>query len=385
MMSRRVGVIGTGYLGKGISMSIEGQKDLQLSRVLTRRNLYHCTEFPYPELLTNAVNELIEHSDIVVDCSGDVLYGTEMVDQVMNAGIPVVTLNADMQLTSGSYLAAKGLITEAEGDQPGSLAALHENVTQMGFRPLVYGNVKGFLNLNPKREDMVYWGNKQGLSLDMVTSFTDGTKVQLEQALVANGLGLDIAATGLLGLPTDAIEDVAHTLAETAKRMGSPISDYILSRQAPPGVFIIAEHDQRQQPYLSYFKMGEGPYYNIVTPFHLCHLEAMKTINRVLNGGGVLLNNSTNPTISVAAVAKRKLLSGERIYKASGSFEFRGTAIRINDHPNHIPIGLLNCAVLRRDLEEGQIVQFDDVEIPESLAWKAWNEVMGLRPIEQVG
>ena len=36
----------------------------------------------------------------------------------------------------------------------------------------------------------------------MVTSFTDGTKVQIEQCLVANGLDAGIAKEDLIGLET---------------------------------------------------------------------------------------------------------------------------------------------------------------------------------------
>lgn len=384
MENKRIGIIGTGFMGKGMAIAIERQPGMELSRVLTRRNLYHCTDYPFPETLTNSIHELIEHSDLVVECSGDVLYGTEMIDLVMEAGLPVVTMNVDLQLTTGSYFAGKGVITDIEGDQPGSLAALHENVVQMGFRPLVYGNVKGFLDLNPKREDMIYWGNKQGISLDMVTSFTDGTKVQMEQALVANWLNIGIAAEGMLGMPAEMIEDSSVPLAETAKRLGFPISDYILSRKAPPGVFIVAEHDPRLKQHLAYYKMGEGPYYTIVIPFHMCHLEGLKTIRRVLEGRGPLINNSASPTISVAAVAKRNVLAGERIYKASGSFEFRGSAVRIEDHPGHVPIGLLNQAVLKRPVAEGEIVRFEDVELPESLALKAWSDILTKRVTVQV-
>ena len=98
-------------------------------------------------------------------------------------------MNSEFHVTVGSYFVDKGLVTEAEGDQPGVLAQLHEEAISMGFKPLVYGNIKGFLNENPTADDMEYWGNKSGISLDMVTSFTDGTKVQIEQTLVANGLG----------------------------------------------------------------------------------------------------------------------------------------------------------------------------------------------------
>jgi predicted homoserine dehydrogenase-like protein len=374
MEIKRIGIIGTGFTSRGISMAIDLEESMMLSKVLTRRDLSQAVDYPFPDMLTNSVQELIEHSDLIVEASGDVIYATEVLSAVLEAGLPVVTLNVELQLTTGTYLARKGLITEGEGDQPGSLAALHENVVQMGFKPLVYGNVKGFIDLNPKREDMMYWGEKQGLSLDMVTSFTDGTKVQFEQALVANGLGCGIAAEGLLGLPTDRIEDIADTLALAAKKQGYPISEYILSRKAPPGVFIIAEHDPRQKSYLQYFKMGDGPYYTIVVPFHMVHLEAMKTIRRVLNGGGVLLNNSLAPTVSVASIAKRELAPGERIYKGSGSFEFRGITVRIADHPNHVPIALLRHAVLRRKVEAGAMLHWDDIDVPESLAIRAWFE-----------
>jgi predicted homoserine dehydrogenase-like protein len=384
MNRKRIGIIGTGFMGRGMALAIERQPGLELSCVLTRRNLYHCSEYPFQEVLTNSVDELVEQCDLVVECSGDVLYGTEMIDIVMAAGLPVVTMNVDLQLTTGSYFASRGIITEIEGDQPGSLAALHENVMQMGFKPLVYGNVKGFLDVNPKRDDMIYWGNKQGISLDMVTSFTDGTKVQMEQALVANWFGIGIAQEGLLGLASETIETAAEPLALTAKRLGMPISEYILSRKAPPGVFIVAEHDPKMKQHLTYYKMGEGPYYTIVIPFHMCHLEGLKTIHRVLGGGGPLINNSTAPTISVAAKAKRSLLPGERIYKASGSFEFRGIAVRMEEHLDHVPIGLLSQAILKRPIDEGQIVRFDDVELPDSLAWRAWNETLSKRVSAQV-
>ena len=40
---------------------------------------------------------------------------------------------------------------------------------------------------------MLHWSRRNGISLPMVTAFTDGTKLQIEQALVANGLGATIA------------------------------------------------------------------------------------------------------------------------------------------------------------------------------------------------
>jgi predicted homoserine dehydrogenase-like protein len=195
----RIGVVGTGYIGQGIVLALEAQPGLKVTKALTRRKNNPDFKFVRPELLTDSIDELIENSDLVVECTGSVLWATIVLDRVLSAGLPVVTMDSEVHVTTGSYLAQKGLITEAEGDQPGCLAALNESAIQMGFKPLVYGNIKGFLNLLPTPEDMAYWSDRQGISLDQVTSFTDGTKVQIEQAFVANGLGADVLKDGLMG------------------------------------------------------------------------------------------------------------------------------------------------------------------------------------------
>jgi len=373
---RRIGVVGTGFIANGLVMALEKQSEFIVSKVLTRRNLQNCLDFHNQDLLTNSMDELIFHSDLVVECSGDAIYGTAVLHKAMAASLPVVTMDAELQVTSGSYLAGRGFITEAEGDQPGCLASLRENVMQMGFTPSVYGNIKGFLNLAPTLEEMRYWSQKSGISLEMVTSFTDGTKVQIEQALVANGLGAGIAQPGLLGIASEDVNAGANLLALEAKRLGFPISDYIISPKAPPGVFIAAWHDERQKDALAYFKLGKGPSYTLLQTYHLCHLEIIKTIRRVAQGGGVLLNNSLLPSISVAAIAKRPLVPGHTIKKGIGSFDVRGIAVTIIDNPQHIPIGLLAEATVKNHIEPGQQIHFSDVDIPESLALKAWMDIM---------
>lgn len=371
----KVGIVGTGFIAQGLIKAIQNQKDLVVSKVLTRRKIENLGSFLNNEVLTNSVWELIENSEIIVECTGDVIFGTEVIDKAFLASLPVITMNSELQVTTGSYFANKGFITEAEGDQPGCLAALKENIVQMGFKPLVYGNLKGFLNLNPTRKDMEYWGKKNNLSLQMVTSFTDGTKVQIEQALVANGLGADILQTGLLRPESEDVDSGGSYLAEKAKVHDSAISDYLVCPKGPAGVFITAEHEENQRDALRYFKLGEGPYFTLIQNFHLCHLEILKTIRRVLNKGGVLLNNSSEPVISVGAVAKTKLNRGEKITHGIGSFKVRGEALRLKENKGHLPIGLLNSAVIIRPIEEGQFITFDDVEIPESLALKAWMEI----------
>jgi len=378
----KVGVVGTGFIGKGFVMALEGQQDLSLSRVLTRREIESCSGFPRQEALTNSVHELIDHSDVIVECSGDVIHATDVIDMALQALLPVVTMDCEFQVTTGSYFVDRGFLTEAEGDQPGCLAAMKEDVVQMGFRPLVYGNIKGFLNHEPTLQEMEFWSRKQGISLTQCTAFTDGTKVQMEQALVANGLGADIAVPGLLGIASKEVETGARMLADGAKHLGRPISDYVLASDGPAGVFIAAEHDENQKPYLRYLKLGDGPYYILLKSFHLCHLEIVKTVRKILRGEGVLLNNGARPTVSVAAVAKNTLARGDVISRGVGSFDVRGASVRIRENPDHVPIGLLQNAVVVRPVEPGQMLMLDDVELPESLALEAWLAIRE-RSIEQ--
>lgn len=373
---KRIGIVGSGFIAKGLTNLLLDQKEFLVSSVLTKSDTSQRDDFPIPSLLTNSIDKLLKSSDLIVECSGDVLNATIVINEAVKMSLPVVTMNSEFHVTTGSFFVGKGLVTEAEGDQPGCIAALNEEVLAMGFSPLVYGNIKGFLNENPTREEMHYWSKKQGISLDMVTSFTDGTKIQIEQALIANGLQSAIAQESLIGLASSNYIDGANTLAEHAKNVEHSISDYILCPTAPPGVFVTAQHQDNQKASLKYYKMGEGPFYTFLKNYHLCHFEILKTIKRVLNGGGILLDNSSAPTVSVATVAKRDLKAGEKILKGIGSFDVRGVAVNINDYKNHIPIGLVNDVKLTKDIKKGEKIFFDDVELKETLATEAWRSIL---------
>ncbi|MDD3623025.1 MAG: NAD(P)-dependent oxidoreductase [Methanofollis sp.] len=378
----RVGVVGTGFIARGFMMALKGQDGMVPGPVLTRRSSNGLSGLPKNFKPTNAVEDLIEGSDLVVECSGHVLHATEVIEEVMAAGLPVVTMDAETQVTTGSYFAEKGVFSEAEGDQPGCIAALREEVLRMGFVPLVYGNIKGYLNHNPTPEEMDYWGKKQAISLDKVTSFTDGTKIQVEQALVANGLSAGIIRPGLLGPGTRDLNAGAEMLAETAILAGEPVSDYILSPDGPAGVFIAAFHDDRFKGYLRNFKMGEGPVYTLVRNFHLCNLEITKTIQRIAAGGEPLLNNGPAPVISVATIAKTNLEPGQEIPQGMGSFVVRGSTVRTAEVPDHVPIGLVYDAKVKRKVTAGSVLTWDDLEVPESRAKEIWQGLLGRQALQ---
>jgi predicted homoserine dehydrogenase-like protein len=370
----RVGIIGTGFVARHFALELERRQDYRLARVLTRRPHDSVAAFA-DGMLTRSIDELIEASDVVFECSGDVFHAATTIGRALDARRPVVTLNAEFHATVGSHFVERGLLSEAEGDQPGSLAALREDALAMGFTPLVYANMKAFLNRNPTSEEMRYWAARQNFSVAMVTAFTDGTKVQIEQCLVANGLCAGIAKEELIGLETKDLEHAARELGAVADQLGHPISDYILDIGLPNGVFVVARHDEGQAAALRNFKLGSGPYYLLVKDYCLAHLEAFKTIERLLGEGRVLINNGTSPRVSVASVAKRRLRAGETIERGYGSFDLRGICVNIAERAGHLPVCLAGDLHIRRAIEPGQIIMLEDVELPETEALAAWRSI----------
>ena len=81
-MKKRIGIIGTGLIGTGLIRLINIQNDVSVSRILTRRSLPNMHGYILSEKLTNSVEELILHSDLIVECSGDVIYGSEIIAKV---------------------------------------------------------------------------------------------------------------------------------------------------------------------------------------------------------------------------------------------------------------------------------------------------------------
>jgi predicted homoserine dehydrogenase-like protein len=370
----RIGVIGTGFVARHFVMELVRRPQWRLGAVLTRRPLDSVQGFP-EEALTNSPDALIEASDIVFECTGDVPYATQQIGAALAAARPVVTLNPEFHVTTGPYFVDRGYLTEAEGDQPGCIASLVEETVALGFDPVVLGNIKGFLNLTPTSEDMKYWAERQGISLPMVTSFTDGTKLQVEQCLVGNFFGADIAREGLLGPEDDDLRAAGEVLGEAAATAGHLITDYVLSRKLPHGVFVVARHQPEQREALTYLKLGDGPFYTLLRPNIFVHLEVFKTLERVVRNDPPLLHNTAQPGLSVAAVAKRELQPGESIARGCGSFELRGTCVRTKDRPDHLPIGLADEVRIKRQVEPGQVLTFDDVEIEETEAHRIWREI----------
>jgi predicted homoserine dehydrogenase-like protein len=373
----RIGLVGTGFIARGVAQIVALDPSLRISSCLTRREPSGVEGFS-PDVLTRELDAFLEACDLVFEASGDPVHATGVIEQALRAGKKVVTMNSEFHVTTGSYFVGKGYLTESGGDQPGAIASVVREAVGMGFEPLALVNIKGFLNHHPSLEDMKYWSSLQGLSLHETTSFTDGTKLHIEQVFVGNGLGADLGREGMIGGSVESLAATDHLVAR-AREMGRPITDYVLCKGAPPGVFILADHAVRHSlPYYGpYEKLltSEKSAYLLLRPYHLCALEVANTIRRVVQGAPVLLDNGPIPRLSVAAIAKRVLDADYFVDRAIGGFDVRGSSIRSADHIDHVPLGLLDGARLKRRVEPGQILSFDDVELRPTRALEIWEEL----------
>lgn len=379
----RIGISGTGFIAQGIAQAIDYFAEFETTAILTRRPVAE-TAHLFPEgHLTDSIEHLVESADVVVECSGDAVHAAQVMMAAGMAGRTIVTMNSEAQVTVASALVRRGfMITEAHGDQPGCLAELAEEASDMCFRPLAYVNLKGFLNHTPSQEDMLYWSERQGLSLRQVTSFTDGSKLQIEQALVANGLGARIVKQGMIGGRVDDLAELDY-LARAAREVGAPISEYVVNPGGPPGVLILAESPiaAMKDGYLPFTRLltKEREGYVLIRPHHLVHLEIGKTLRRLARGESPLINNGPNPTVTVAAVAKHAIPRGTLFEAALGGFDLRGEVIEVAGNEDVVPITLLDGARLRNAVEPGQVLRQTDVDIPETLAAELyWSTIENL-------
>ena len=375
----RIGLIGTGFIGSGLARLIKSSPDFEISNILTRRDSADINGFN-AGVVTNSINQLVDNADIVFESSGDVVHATEVVLAATNAQKKVITINSEFHVTTGSFFTRRGdFVTDADGDQPGCLARLNQDVVGMGFKPMAYVNIKGFINHNPEQKEMEYWSKLQKLSLEQTVSFTDGTKLQVEQAFVANALNATIAPGGMTGARVESLSDMDY-LVRLAEDAGEPISDFTLCKGAPPGVLIVAKSDEAD--YLGDYtpvkplRTKDGLAYILLRPYHLCHFEGLNTARKVIRGESMLINNSAKPRLTVVAIAKRKIAQNEIIERGAGGFDVRGIAVHMKDYKNAVPICLLTHAKVVREIEPDQVVSFDDVIIDESKALEIYRQIL---------
>jgi predicted homoserine dehydrogenase-like protein len=235
----------------------------------------------------------------------------------------------------------------------------------MGYKPVLMGQIKGFLNRYRNPETQREFAAKHQQKAAMVASFADGSKLAIESAIMGNGTGLVPGVRGMRGHSLPHVRDLLQKYRSEDFAAGGQV-DFVLGAEPHTGAFVMAYNDHPiKSKYMSYFKFGDGPLYMFYTPYHLPHLQLPHTVARAVLFKDATLAPLGAPVCDTVAMAKRDLKAGERL-DGMGGFTCYGLVdtyenCRRNDD---LPIALSLDCVLKRDIAKDQPISYRDVTLP---------------------
>ncbi|MDB9742066.1 homoserine dehydrogenase [Akkermansiaceae bacterium] len=369
-----VGLIGAGCMGKGIchqvsitpGMELRWIADINLDAAESAASTVGC-----PKFSTSALDLMdSDPVDVLVESSNTVKAALEYCSHAIKSGSHVVLMNAEVDLAYGEELVALAnehnvVVTSDAGDQHGVLATMIEEITLWGFEMVQAGNIKGFLNQYATADELIHEAAKRNLNPVQCCAYTDGTKLNIEMAVLANALGYLPTKIGMVGPKAQRVEEVLDLF--NFEKQTTPSVDYILGAEPGGGVYVVAKCDHPvQTPYLEYYKLGDAPYYLFFRPYHLCHLETTTAIAKAVLFHTPILQTSKRIT-DVYAIAKSQLTQNKEIHHGIGSDEFYGLIAPVEEaEKNHwVPIHTLDeCThLLKTPLEKDQYLTKDQIEL----------------------
>lgn len=390
----RVGIVGLGAMGLAIARQIAVTPGMRVSfladSVLSRAQqaaqgcgrTVHVTD----DALA-ALSDPLVPCDVLVEATNSIVAAYDYCMAAIERKAHCVLMNAEVDLALGFLLRAaakdKGVVVTSDaGDQHGVLSRLIDEVSMWGLDIVQAGNMKGFLHRHRSlRESQAVAAS---LRLDPVQclAYTDGSKLNIEMAIIANQCGLTPEVPGMRGPRADKPED-ALQLFDFDAYAGQGRIDYILgARQHGGGVYVVARcDDDLQQWYLGYYKVsGKAPYYLFFRPYHLCHIETTRAIALAVLYGKAVCTMKHGRITDCYAYAKRDLAPGAVIEHGIGSDEVYGLVDGVAgaERDQHVPQALL-CAegemarpVLRRSVGIDTPLTWDAVDFGHSRLVELW-------------
>jgi predicted homoserine dehydrogenase-like protein len=310
--------------------------------------------------------------DAIIESTGDVEFSAHVAMEAIRNRKHIILMNAELDATVGPLLKvyadrAGVVFTNADGDQPGVMMNLLRFVRTIGYQPVLAGNIKGLQDHYRTPETQKGFAAQHNITPQMATSFADGTKISMENAVVANATGFRVGRRGMYG-PRCAHVSEAVNLFPLGQMLNGGLVDYILGAEPGPGVFILGYNDHPvRQGYMKYFKMGEGPLYVFYVPYHLPHLEVPLTAARAVLFHDAAAAPLGGPVVDVITLAKRDLKAGETL-DGIGGFTCYGVAENSDLclSGNLLPMGLSEGCRLKRDIRRDETISYEDVRLPDN-------------------
>ncbi len=391
----RVGLVGAGYMARGIALQLLSPvKGMRLVAISNRHvePAMRC----YQDAGVSSVQRVdsagaledaaasgrysvtedagllckAESIDAIIDATGEYEFGAHVAVEAIRNRKHLILLNAELDAAVGPILKVKAdragvVYTYTDGDEPGVGMNLYRLVQSIGCKPVAMGQIKGLLDRYRNPDTQAAFAAKYKQKPAMVASFADGSKLSLESTVMANATGFRPAVRGMHGFPCAHVKDLLNRLP-VAQMLEGGVVDFALGAEPYNGAFVVGynEHPIKRQ-YMSYFKMGDGPFYMFYIPFHLPHLQLPLSVARA-----VLFNDATvaplgAPVCDTGAFAKRDLKAGE-VLDGMGGFTCYGLidTMDASRRENLLPMSLSPSCRLRRDVRKDQPVTYRDVELP---------------------
>lgn len=391
----RVGLVGGGYMGRGIALHflepLVGMRLVAVSnrtigdaeRAYTQANITDTKKVTSVGALQDAIragqpavtdNALLlcqaDGIDVLIESTGEIEFGAAVAMEAINHKKHVVLMNAEMDATIGPILKVHAdrhgvVITNTDGDEPGVAMNLVRFVNGVGYRAVAAGNLKGMIDPYRTPETQKAFAEKYQQKPRMITSFADGTKLSMECTILANGTGFRVGQRGMYG-PKAAHVKEAMTVFPVKQLMEGGLVDYLLGAEPHTGAWVVAHSENPiKRQYMNYFKMGDGPFYVFYTPYHLPHVQIVDTVARAGLFGDATVAPIGAPVCEVITVAKKDLRSGEKL-DGIGGFTCYGTIDNVDAIRGQklLPMGLSEGCVLKRDVAKDQPVSYADVNVP---------------------
>ena len=391
----KIGVAGAGFLGRGLVNQISRMEGLRVVALAARRpeqaeavlrqtgktvKYRRCHDLESLQkaigrgevgVVTDPLLLAAADLDIVVDCTGDPETGAALGCATIKAGRHFIA-NPETDATAGAALKvladqAGVVYSGADGDEPGVIMNLYHYVSLLGLEIVAAGKCKGYLNHFATPATVKEWAARFGQNPYKIASFADGTKMNIEMAIVANATGL-LPDTRGMNCPRGTLEEVVRLMQKredggVLSRTG--VVEVVLGAEPSGAVFVVAAvtHPQIRKD-LQYLKMGDGPNYLFYRPYHLCGIELGIAVARAVLAHEATIAPAGPPVAEVLAVAKRDLRPGE-VLDQIGGYTFYGLIDRaaVVRRENLLPVGLAPGARVIRPVKAGHPLTMDDVEL----------------------
>ncbi|MDI6742197.1 MAG: hypothetical protein QMD11_05585 [Smithella sp.] len=308
---------------------------------------------------------------VFYDASTAIDSAPRIIESAMSSGKHVIMMNAEADAVFGPWfwrLAQKNGVayTSSDGDQPAVIARLVDELRFYGLELVMMGNIKGFLDRYTDPVKIRPEADKRGLDYQMCSSYADGTKLCIEMSIVSNALDGSVVKTGMTGPEMAEVTDMfSHfSFSDMWKPGDKPLVDYILASRPKGGVYAVGYTDDAyQRRMLDWFpsEIGPGPFYVLTRPYHLIHLETMRTILEVATGKSLIAPRFGMKT-EVICYAKKDLRVGD-ILDGPGGFTSYGLIENRHDGSNSgLPIIISKNVKLLRTVARNERIAWKDVD-----------------------